>query len=143
MVDDTAVGAWDAEYASGRYEGEPPVGLVDDIVAAAKNAGTGSGLYIGCGNGLLAAIRICPLAPRRRPHGHHRARPDSLVDAPPRCPEVADAAQLAIGKFAIQVSADLTSLHRLSQSGSGLPGRGWPGPARIASLQRVPVDRPE
>lgn len=51
MVDDTAVRAWDAEYASGRYEGEPPVGLVDDIVAVAKNAGTDSGLYIGCGNG--------------------------------------------------------------------------------------------
>ena len=51
MVDDVAVRAWDAEYASGRYEGEPPVGFVDDIVAAAKDAGTDSGLYIGCGNG--------------------------------------------------------------------------------------------
>jgi SAM-dependent methyltransferase len=51
MVDDTAVRAWDAEYASGRYEGESPVRLVDDIVAAAKNVGTDSGLYIGCGNG--------------------------------------------------------------------------------------------
>src|SRR5450756_734159 len=51
MVDDIAVRAWDAEYASGRYEGEPPVGFVEDIAAAAKDAGTGSGLYIGCGNG--------------------------------------------------------------------------------------------
>ena len=51
MVDDVAARAWDAEYASGRYEGEPPVRFVDDIVAAAKDAGTDSGLYIGCGNG--------------------------------------------------------------------------------------------
>jgi SAM-dependent methyltransferase len=51
MVDDIAVRAWDAEYASGRYSGEPPVGFVEDIAAAAKEAGAGSGLYIGCGNG--------------------------------------------------------------------------------------------
>jgi len=51
MVDDIAVRAWDAEYASGRYEGEPPVEFTEGIVAAAKDAGTGSGLYIGCGNG--------------------------------------------------------------------------------------------
>ncbi|GAA1368613.1 class I SAM-dependent methyltransferase [Catellatospora chokoriensis] len=42
---------WDAEYAAGRYEGEPPVGLVDDIVAAARVDGAGSGLYVGCGSG--------------------------------------------------------------------------------------------
>jgi len=51
MVDDIAVRAWDAEYASGRYEGEPPVGFTDDIVAAAKAAGAGSGLYIAAGTG--------------------------------------------------------------------------------------------
>jgi hypothetical protein len=44
MVDDIAVRAWDAEYASGRYGGEPPVGFVEDIATAAKDAGTGSGL---------------------------------------------------------------------------------------------------
>ena len=46
-----AVRAWDAEYAAGRYSGEPPVGFVEDIVAAAKDAGADQGLYIGCGNG--------------------------------------------------------------------------------------------
>lgn len=51
MVDEIAARAWDAEYASGRYEGEPAVRFSDDIVAAAKDAGIGSGLYIGCGNG--------------------------------------------------------------------------------------------
>jgi len=51
MVDDVAVRAWDAEYASGRYSGESPVGFVEDILAAAKDAGITHGLYIGCGNG--------------------------------------------------------------------------------------------
>jgi SAM-dependent methyltransferase len=51
MVDDVAVRAWDAEYASGRYSGEPPVGFVEDILTAAKDAGITHGLYIGCGNG--------------------------------------------------------------------------------------------
>lgn len=51
MADDIAVRAWDAEYASGRYSGEPPEGFTEDIVAAAKDAGTDRGLYIGCGNG--------------------------------------------------------------------------------------------
>ncbi len=46
-----AARAWDAEYAAGRYSGEPPVGFVDDIVLAAKYAGVDRGLYIGCGNG--------------------------------------------------------------------------------------------
>jgi hypothetical protein len=39
--------AWDAEYAAGRYVGEPPVAFARDILAAARQAG----LYIGCGNG--------------------------------------------------------------------------------------------
>jgi hypothetical protein len=47
----TAARAWDAEYAEGRYSGEPPVAFVDDIVLAAKYAGVDRGLYIGCGNG--------------------------------------------------------------------------------------------
>lgn len=51
MVDDVAVRAWDAEYASGRYSGEPPVRFAADVLAAAKDAGIVHGLYIGCGNG--------------------------------------------------------------------------------------------
>jgi Methyltransferase domain len=43
-------GQWDAEYASGRYSGEPAAEFAGDIVTAAKNAGAGRGLYIGCGN---------------------------------------------------------------------------------------------
>ena len=43
--------AWDAEYAAGRYAGDPPVAFVRDIVAAARERGLGHGLYVGCGNG--------------------------------------------------------------------------------------------
>lgn len=45
--------AWDAEYEAGRYRDEAPVGVVDDIVAAARDVGLleAKGLYIGCGNG--------------------------------------------------------------------------------------------
>jgi Methyltransferase domain len=50
-MDGEAARAWDVEYAAGRYEGEPPVAFVHDIVVAAKDASIGSGLYIGCGNG--------------------------------------------------------------------------------------------
>jgi predicted TPR repeat methyltransferase len=50
-MDEDVVRVWDAEYAAGRYSGEPPVAFVDDILAAARGAGAGSGLYIGCGNG--------------------------------------------------------------------------------------------
>jgi SAM-dependent methyltransferase len=48
-----AASSWDAEYAAGRYVGDPPVAFVADILAAAGAAGlAGSdGLYIGCGNG--------------------------------------------------------------------------------------------
>jgi SAM-dependent methyltransferase len=44
---------WDAEFASGRYQGEPPVLFVQDIIRAATEAGLehSTGLYIGCGNG--------------------------------------------------------------------------------------------
>jgi hypothetical protein len=51
VADEIAARAWDAEYAAGRYTGEPPVAFVADIVAAARAAGVGHGLYIGCGNG--------------------------------------------------------------------------------------------
>ena len=43
--------AWDAEYAAGRYVGEPPVRFVRDILAAAGEAAATTGLYVGCGNG--------------------------------------------------------------------------------------------
>lgn len=45
--------AWDREYAAGRYEGEPPVPFVHDLLAAAREHDLAGrpGLYIGCGNG--------------------------------------------------------------------------------------------
>ena len=45
--------AWDREYRSGRYIGEPPVPFVRDIIATARSEGLlgAPGLYIGCGNG--------------------------------------------------------------------------------------------
>ncbi|HZU12408.1 MAG TPA: class I SAM-dependent methyltransferase [Chloroflexota bacterium] len=43
--------AWDREYEAGRYDAEPPEPFLDDILAAARQAGITSGLYIGCGNG--------------------------------------------------------------------------------------------
>jgi hypothetical protein len=46
-----AAAAWDAEYSSGRYCGDPAVTFTDDIQAAARSAGVARGLYIGCGNG--------------------------------------------------------------------------------------------
>jgi Methyltransferase domain len=50
---DSTESVWDAEYQAGRYENEPPVPFVEDILAAAREFGlTGrAGLYIGCGNG--------------------------------------------------------------------------------------------
>ncbi|MGH8899843.1 MAG: class I SAM-dependent methyltransferase [Egibacteraceae bacterium] len=51
VVDVKAADAWDAEYAAGRYDGEPPVALVNDVIVAARNAGVGHGVYVGCGNG--------------------------------------------------------------------------------------------
>jgi SAM-dependent methyltransferase len=50
-VDDVTARAWDAEYAAGRYLNDPPVELVADILAAARDANADRGLYIGCGNG--------------------------------------------------------------------------------------------
>ena len=44
---------WDAEYESGRYEGEPPIPFVDTIINILHGRGlaNGRGLYAGCGNG--------------------------------------------------------------------------------------------
>ncbi|WP_170177871.1 class I SAM-dependent methyltransferase [Thermomonospora umbrina] len=46
-----AAASWDAEYARGRYAGEPPVPFTEDIVQAAKRAGLHDGIYLGCGSG--------------------------------------------------------------------------------------------
>ena len=46
-----AAASWDAEYASGRYRHEPPVGFTRDIISAARSRNLRRGLYIGCGNG--------------------------------------------------------------------------------------------
>ena len=45
--------SWDAEYESGRYEGEPPVPFTDTITSTLRVSGWtgGRGLYVGCGNG--------------------------------------------------------------------------------------------
>jgi SAM-dependent methyltransferase len=43
--------AYDAQYASGGYLDEPPLGFVDDIVRASRAVSRTRGLYIGCGNG--------------------------------------------------------------------------------------------
>lgn len=45
--------AWDEEYISGRYEGEPELAFVSDIIneARASHLIGCQGLYIGCGNG--------------------------------------------------------------------------------------------
>lgn len=46
-------GAWDREYAAGRYVGDPPVPFVREVLASAARAGLldTPGVYIGCGNG--------------------------------------------------------------------------------------------
>ena len=43
--------AWDAEYAAGRYAGDPPVEFVRDIITTAARHGLRHGLYVGCGSG--------------------------------------------------------------------------------------------
>lgn len=50
-VDVRAANAWDAEYAAGRYNDEPPVAFINNVIVAAKGVGVGHGVYIGCGNG--------------------------------------------------------------------------------------------
>jgi SAM-dependent methyltransferase len=48
-----AAAAWDVEYATGRYRGEPPLPFVADILVAARahRLLDDGGLYVGCGNG--------------------------------------------------------------------------------------------
>lgn len=88
---------WDAEYAAGRYEGEPAVDFVEDIVAAARSHGADSGLYIGCGNGWnylplvargldLTGVDISATAierlRRKAPHRAERLRVGTTADLP-------------------------------------------------------------
>ena len=97
--------AWDAEYERGRYEGEPPLPFVADILSAAREQGLGNaaGLYIGCGNGrnyvplvaggldltgldisAAAIAQLAARAPERRArliHGDLRALPDDATYA--------------------------------------------------------------
>lgn len=45
---------WNKEYRQGRYDGEPPVPFVREILRtlqADSNLWSGTGLYVGCGNG--------------------------------------------------------------------------------------------
>lgn len=44
---------WDAEYESGRYEGEPPIPFANSVIRMLRERGLadGRGLYVGCGNG--------------------------------------------------------------------------------------------
>ena len=44
---------WDAEYRSGRYEGEPPIPFANSVIRILRERGLtdGRGLYVGCGNG--------------------------------------------------------------------------------------------
>jgi SAM-dependent methyltransferase len=49
-LDDTA-GAWDVEYAAGRYGDEPPLPFVADILSAAREQGLIGATGVGCGNG--------------------------------------------------------------------------------------------
>ncbi|MGH3769619.1 MAG: methyltransferase [Pseudonocardiaceae bacterium] len=50
-MDEKVAASWNIEYAAGRYQDEPPVQFVQDILAAAWRHGLTRGLYIGCGNG--------------------------------------------------------------------------------------------
>ena len=72
--------AWDAEYAAGRYAGDPPVEFVRDIIAAAAQRGLQHGLYVGCGSGrnliplLDAGLDLTGLDISRRAIAHLRGR---------------------------------------------------------------------
>ncbi len=90
--------AWDAEYRSGRYATDPPIGFVDDIIATARERNLGRGVYIGCGNGRnyvplveaglgligldLSQAAIGQLADRL-PHRRERLVVGGLEDLPP------------------------------------------------------------
>ena len=55
---------WDAEYESGRYEGEPPIPFTNHIVQTVRERGLSGnpGLYVGCGNGrnFVPLAAACP-----------------------------------------------------------------------------------
>lgn len=54
MKDDLVSTRWNAEYRRGRYEEEPPLPFVGDILdtlRAHPTARAGLGVYVGCGNG--------------------------------------------------------------------------------------------
>jgi SAM-dependent methyltransferase len=58
--------AWDSEYARGRYQADPPVSFVRDIIAAATEHDllSGRAVDIGCGNGRnLVALTGAGLSP--------------------------------------------------------------------------------
>lgn len=42
---------WDAEFHRGRWASAKPIAFTGEVVAAARAAGIGDGLYVGCGNG--------------------------------------------------------------------------------------------
>lgn len=75
-----AATAWDAEYAAGRYAGDPPVEFIRDIIAAAARRGLRHGLYVGCGSGrnllplLDAGLDLTGLDISRQAIAHLRAR---------------------------------------------------------------------
>jgi hypothetical protein len=54
-MDDTGAvaEAWDRDYDGGRYQDDPPLPFVEDIISAAKRLTLlgEAGLYIGSGNG--------------------------------------------------------------------------------------------
>ena len=75
--------SWDAEYAAGHYAGDPPVGFIRDVIAAAAQRGLQHGLYVGCGNGrnmiplLNAGLDLTGLDISRQAIAHLRVqRPD-------------------------------------------------------------------
>jgi SAM-dependent methyltransferase len=97
MTKDVAA-SWDAEYAQGRYHGEPPVEFVTDIITAATAHRLRRGVDIGCGNGrnllpmLDAGLDLIGLdisteainqLRRRRPDLAHRFIVGDLTALPP------------------------------------------------------------
>ncbi len=55
---------WDAEYESGRYEGEPPIPFTSIVIQALRERGLTDrrGLYVGCGSGrnFVPLAASCP-----------------------------------------------------------------------------------
>ena len=90
---------WDAEYASGRYEGEPPVPFTYTVMGTLRDNGLtgGNGLYVGCGNGRnftsmaagcpglrgidVSSVGIHRLL-ERRPEYKERVSCENFLDAP-------------------------------------------------------------